>query len=143
MPPDASSQAPHHDAGGWALGSLDPTDAQKFETHLQDCAECQTAVAQFQPVARALTSPAPAVEPPPDLEAKTLASVQHAILAAREAGQAGDTSRTAVMHKPSQGAQTTVLDLHTARARPARTVHPDQHRRRCPGGGTGTPRCCR
>ena len=31
-------------------------------------------------MARALQSPAPAVEPPPDLEAKTLASVQHAVM---------------------------------------------------------------
>ena len=119
MPPDTSSQAPHHDAAGWALGALDPADAEKFETHLHDCAECQTAVAQFQPVVRALMSPAPAVEPPPELEAKTLASVQQAVLAARQAGQADDPKRTAVTWKPSQPAQTSVLDLNTARAKPA------------------------
>ena len=132
----------HHDAAGWALGALDPDDAAAFEVHLATLHECQSAVAEFESMARALRSPAPAVEPPPDLEAKVLASVQHAVMTAREAGQAGDTSRTAVMRKPSQGAQTTVLDLHTARAR-LRTAHPGQHRRKCPGGGTGTPRCCR
>ena len=124
MPPDASSQALHHDAAGWALGALDPADAGRFEAHLHGCAECQAAVAQFQPVARALMSPAPAVEPPPELEAKTLASVQHAVLAARQAGQAGDTSRTAVMRKPSLAAQTVAHDVHIARARPAEDSAP-------------------
>jgi len=59
-----------------------------FQVHLRDCAECQSAVAEFESMARALKSPAPAVEPPPDLEAKVVASVQQAVLTARQAGKA-------------------------------------------------------
>jgi anti-sigma factor RsiW len=88
MPPDANRELGHPDAAGWALGALDPEDAAAFQVHLRDCAECQSAVAEFESMARALKSPAPAVEPPPDLEAKVVASVQQAVLTARQAGKA-------------------------------------------------------
>lgn len=62
------------------------THPRLLETHMADCKECQSAVAEFQPVADALHGPvAPAIEPPADLEAKTLASVQDAVVAARQA----------------------------------------------------------
>lgn len=86
MPPEANPELHHPDAAGWALGILDPPEAASFEAHLADCEECQSAVAEFQPVADALHGPvAPAVEPPADLEVKTLASVQDAVVAARNA----------------------------------------------------------
>ena len=53
MPPDANPEL-HDDAAGWALGALDPDDAAAFETHLHGCAECQTTVAEFQSMTRAL-----------------------------------------------------------------------------------------
>ena len=87
MPPDESAELEnpdlHLDAAGWALGALDPGDAAAFETHLQDCTECQATVAEFAEMAGALTSAAPAVEPPPNLGAKTLAAVQLAVMQAK------------------------------------------------------------
>ena len=108
MPPDASPE-PHDDAAGWALGALDPDDAAAFETHLHDCTECQTAVAEFASMTRALKSPAPSVEPPPDLGARTLAAVQHAVLTAGQAEQstpAAATVMTAVLTKEAPTAAT-------------------------------------
>ena len=53
-------------------------------------------MAGFDALTRALNSPAPAVEPPADLEAMTLASVQHAIMTSGQRDQA-KTVQTAVM----------------------------------------------
>ena len=93
MPPDANRELGHPDAAGWALGALDPEDAAAFQVHLRDCAECQSAVAEFESMARALKSPAPAVEPPPGLQAKVVASVQHAVMTAKQAGEAPAIAR--------------------------------------------------
>lgn len=111
MPPDTGPGLGHLDAAGWALGALDPADAADFETHLQDCAECQTAVTRFEVVAHALRSPAPAVVPPPELEAKTLASVQHAVLAAKQ-GREAPTIRHTVLTARPQDAQTAANVQH-------------------------------
>jgi len=103
MPPEASNpELAHADVAGWALGALDPAGAEAFELHLADCAECQADVAGFGALTRALDSPAPAVEPPPDLEARTLASVQHAIMTAGQRDQATMVQRDeATMVQPA------------------------------------------
>jgi anti-sigma-K factor RskA len=89
---DASHALDHPEAAGYALGALDSGDAAAFEEHLASCEHCQAAVAEFTPVASALTLAAPAAEPPPDLELNVVAAVQHAALAeaaaAAPAGQA-------------------------------------------------------
>ena len=86
MPPDATPELGHPDAAAWALGALDPEEAGRFKAHLQSCGGCRIAVADFEQVARALAHPPPAVEPPPDLQARTLASVQYAVMSAQRAG---------------------------------------------------------
>jgi hypothetical protein len=85
MPYDVQHALDHAEVAGWVLGVLDPDDARDFEAHLLGCDQCQAAVAEFEPVAHGLKQAAPAVEPPADLAAKTLAAVQHAILAGRPA----------------------------------------------------------
>jgi len=85
MPPDATPELGHPDAAAWALGALDPEEAERFKAHLQSCGGCRIAVADFEQVARALAHPPPAVEPPPDLQARTLASVQYAVMSAKRA----------------------------------------------------------
>ncbi len=85
MPPDATGELGHPEAAAWALGALDPEEAERFKAHLQSCGGCRIAVADFEPVARALAHPPPAVEPPPDLQARTLASVQYAVMSAKRA----------------------------------------------------------
>ena len=79
MPPDATPETdPHADAAGWVLSALDPDDAQAFILHLQSCKECQTTVGELRPAAQAMGRAAPALEPPADLGARTLAAVQQA-----------------------------------------------------------------
>jgi hypothetical protein len=83
MPYDVKHALDHAEVAGWVLGVLDADDARDFQAHLLGCDQCQAAVAEFEPVAQGLKHAAPAVEPPADLAAKTLAAVQHAILAGR------------------------------------------------------------
>jgi anti-sigma-K factor RskA/putative zinc finger protein len=83
MAPDAGDLG-HPDAAAWALGALDPGEAERFQAHLQSCGACRIAVADFEQVARALAHPPPALEPPPDLQARTLASVQYAVMSAKQ-----------------------------------------------------------
>ncbi len=112
MAPDANPELGHPDAAGWALGALDPPDAEAFEVHLRDCADCQTVVAEFESMAWALKAPALAVEPPPDLETRTLAAVQYAMMTAREAEQA----RTVIASIPeAPAAAVPDAGLHEAR----------------------------
>jgi anti-sigma-K factor RskA/putative zinc finger protein len=85
MLPDATPELGHPDAAAWALGALDPEEAERFPAHLQSCGGCRIAVAEFEQVARALAHPPPAVEPPPDLQARTLASVRWAVVSAKRA----------------------------------------------------------
>ena len=118
-PPDAGHpELGHDDAAGWALGALDPADAEAFEAHLRDCARCQVDVAEFEAMTRALKSPAPAVEPPADLEARTLASVRHAIMTAAQAGQANTVQpivATAIPARETATAATVQQAVHEAR----------------------------
>jgi Putative zinc-finger len=107
MPPEVNPEL-HPDAAGWALGALDPDDATAFETHLHGCAECQVTVAGFQEMARALKTAAPAVEPPPDLESKTLAAVQLAVMQATGATAAKAPQPTVMMAGPKQEVPTAV-----------------------------------
>ena len=81
MPYDAQHALEHPEGAAWALGALDPDDAAEFGEHLQFCDRCQAEVAEFAPVANSLALAAPAAEPPDDLEYKTLAAVQYAVMA--------------------------------------------------------------
>ena len=105
MPPDTNPEtAPHGDAAAWALSALDHDDAIAFRQHLQSCEQCQAAVAEFQTVAQAMAHPAPAVEPPAHLGARTLAAVQQAAMAEKRSAET--VPHMAVPAKPSAGART-------------------------------------
>lgn len=80
---DTQHALEHAEVAGWALGALDPEDAQAFGEHLRACSQCQATAAEFEPVARGLRRAAPAVEPPDYLEAKTIAAVQRAVISGR------------------------------------------------------------
>jgi anti-sigma factor RsiW len=75
MPPEGRADLAHPEVAGWMLGSLDGDQADDFRVHLAHCPHCQAAVAELTPVRRALRRLPPAVEPPPELEARTIASV--------------------------------------------------------------------
>jgi hypothetical protein len=81
--PDPDPELAHPEAAGWALGTLDPGDAEWFAGHLPSCPDCRAAVAEFGPTARLLATAAPAELPPPGLQARTLAGVARAATEAR------------------------------------------------------------
>jgi anti-sigma-K factor RskA len=82
VPFDPDHAVEHLDAAGWVFGALDPDDARAFARRLRSSRDCRALVREFAAVAEALGPPLPAVEPPLDLEAKTVAAVQYAVLAA-------------------------------------------------------------
>lgn len=122
----------HPEVAGWVLGSLDPLDAEAFGEHLACCSQCQGAEAEFEAVARAFRYPVPDAEPPPELEAKVLASVQHAVLTA----QPDRTPAVAGIQRPVLGDR---RDEGTPEppATPARRLRPA----RPAGTGTGMHAC--
>lgn len=71
------------DAAGWALGSLDPDDAERFACHLLTCPECRLTVAGLEPTARVLLMPASSWVPP-RLKAVTLRRVRAAASRGRQ-----------------------------------------------------------
>jgi hypothetical protein len=81
MPSKGRADLAHPEVAGWMLGKLDPAEADDFRAHLDRCPHCQAAVAELAPVGRALRRLPPDVEPPPGLEARTIASVQAAAAA--------------------------------------------------------------
>ena len=82
--PDTFAEAGHPDAAGWVLGVLDPGESGRFETHLKSCPQCRQAAAELGSAAQMLTAVRPGApladgpEPPPDLQARTLARVRRA-----------------------------------------------------------------
>lgn len=70
-----------HDAfaastGVYVLGALAPEERTLFEAHLRSCPSCAAEVAALTDVAQALDQAVPAVDPPPQLRARILASVR-------------------------------------------------------------------
>jgi anti-sigma-K factor RskA len=75
MLPDREADLAHPEAADWVLGTLGPAQAEDFPRHLTDCPQCRAAVAEFGELGQMLQHLPPAAEPPPGLEARTIASV--------------------------------------------------------------------
>ncbi len=75
MPPDSKADLAHPEAADWVLGTMGPAQAEDFQRHLTDCLHCRAAVAEFGELGQMLQHLPPAAEPPPGLEARTIASV--------------------------------------------------------------------
>ena len=75
MPPNGKADLAHPEAADWVLGALGPAQAEDFPRHLTGCLHCQAAVAEFGQFGQMLQHLPPAAEPPPGLEARTIASV--------------------------------------------------------------------
>jgi Putative zinc-finger len=75
MPPDNKADLAHPEAADWLLGTMGPAQAEDFQRHLTDCPHCRAAVAEFGELGQMLQHLPPAAEPPPGLEARTIASV--------------------------------------------------------------------
>ena len=75
MPPNGKADLAHPEAADWVLGTLGPAQAEDFRRHLTGCPHCRAAVAEFGQLGQMLQHLPPAAEPPPELEARTIASV--------------------------------------------------------------------
>ena len=75
MPPNGKADLAHPEAADWVMGTLGPAQAEDFQRHLTDCPHCQAAVGEFGELGQMLQHLPPAAEPPPGLEARTIASV--------------------------------------------------------------------
>ncbi|MEX2599882.1 MAG: anti-sigma factor [Dehalococcoidia bacterium] len=62
-------------ASGYVLNALEPDEAAGFERHLDSCAECWDAVAEYRSIRDRLPLTTVQVEPPPELRARVLAAV--------------------------------------------------------------------
>ena len=75
---DGQIDLAHPEAAYRALGILDPAESREFQRHLPGCCHCHLAVTEFSRIGRILRHLPPAVEPPPDLKARTIAGVMAA-----------------------------------------------------------------
>jgi anti-sigma-K factor RskA/putative zinc finger protein len=75
MPPKGKADLAHPQAADWVMGTLGPDEAVGFQLHLSGCPHCQAAVAEFGQLGQMLQHLPPAAEPPPGLEARTIASL--------------------------------------------------------------------
>ena len=60
----------------YALGSLDPAEAEAFETHLHACASCARKLAEARGRLAALSFAAPRVEPAPAVKERLMRQVR-------------------------------------------------------------------
>jgi|SRR5579875_2777052 len=63
------------DVAAYALGALEPAEAEAFQAHLQNCAVCRDELEAFQAVINALPSTAPAYRAPSELRGRVMAAV--------------------------------------------------------------------
>jgi len=75
MPPKGQADLAHPQAADWVMGTLGLDEAAGFQLHLSGCPHCQAAVAEFGQLGQMLQHLPPAAEPPPELEARTIASL--------------------------------------------------------------------
>jgi anti-sigma-K factor RskA len=77
---DRESMSGIHDCGGdaaaYALGALEPAEAEAFERHLEGCAVCRDELAEFEQVVHALPMAAPQRPAPKELRRRVLRAVR-------------------------------------------------------------------
>ena len=103
MQPEGQVDLAHPEAADWVLGTLESAESEEFQRHLTGCGHCQLAVAEFGHIGRILQHLPPTVEAPPDLEARTIASVL--------AAAAGDRPEMQAAAGPGATAQATQIPL--------------------------------
>jgi anti-sigma-K factor RskA len=77
-PPDRSSDARAcgGDVAAYALGALEPAEAESFEAHLETCAACRDELSAYQTVVDALPMSAPQHPAPRRLRRRVLSTVR-------------------------------------------------------------------
>lgn len=102
-----TSEHAHFDelAAGYALSALDPADERAFAGHLPSCGRCQHAVADYQEVAAALASAAPAGEadqPPALLRDRIMAATSTPVSTGASDSASGGRPPALVRQLPSR-----------------------------------------
>ncbi|HTU30203.1 MAG TPA: anti-sigma factor [Solirubrobacteraceae bacterium] len=64
------------DVAAYALGALEPAEAEAFRRHLQTCAVCPEELRAFQQVADDLAIAVPRVEAPPELKRRVMSAIE-------------------------------------------------------------------
>src|SRR6185437_8475826 len=88
MPPKGQAELAHPQAVDRVTGTLGPDDVVLFQFHLKGCPHCQAAIAEFGQLGQLLRQLPSAAEPPPALEARTIAGVLAAAAADRASTRA-------------------------------------------------------
>ncbi|HUB05120.1 MAG TPA: anti-sigma factor [Solirubrobacteraceae bacterium] len=89
------------DAAAYALGALEPSEAEAFRRHLRDCPDCQKEVAEFEQITGALPDASVRYEVPKDLRRRVLAEVRATPKAAAKASGAKASVRPARSWRPA------------------------------------------
>jgi anti-sigma-K factor RskA len=77
-------------AGAYVLGAMPAGERERFEAHLQTCAECREEVDELRPAAGALPMASPPVMPPRALKDRVMAEVEREAALLAQAGPAAD-----------------------------------------------------
>lgn len=64
------------DLAAYALGALDPAEAEDLEAHLADCRSCAAYLAELRPAVDVLPASVPPLEPPPELRERLVGTVR-------------------------------------------------------------------
>jgi anti-sigma-K factor RskA len=89
MSEEEAMSGTHHcgaDAAAYALGALEPDEAERFRTHIKQCVVCRDELAAFQRVTGALPMAAPQFPAPRGLRRKVLKQVRAETRAGAESG---------------------------------------------------------
>lgn len=98
------------DAAAYALGALEPAEADAFRRHLSECVVCRDELAAFRVAVEALPLSAPQYEPPPGLRRRVLATVREDAKAAQApARRRPRFSAAAFMPRPAFAAAAAVI----------------------------------
>ena len=79
MPSDQEIELAHPEAFDFVFGNLPSEATAEFNDHLEGCRYCQRIVSEYSEIGRIVQSLPPHVEPPADLEDRTVAAVLRAL----------------------------------------------------------------
>jgi anti-sigma-K factor RskA len=96
--------SPHVEVAAYLLGKLEAEEAERFEAHLEGCADCRRHLEELGGLPALLAQAAPAATLPDGLRARTLTAVRERAAAAAEragaADQAAAVGETGVTEAP-------------------------------------------
>jgi anti-sigma-K factor RskA len=89
--------SPHVEVAAYLLGKLEANEAERFEAHLDGCADCRRQLDELGGLPALLAQAAPATPVPDGLRARTLTAVRER---AADAQRAADAERAGVAQTP-------------------------------------------